>query len=166
MSSMRIITYLGPKTVIVSVTLSLLVCGMGWISLPYAPRVVIPAEYDLLRVVYSKDCRRFAIMQGDSVRKGLWKGEIHVWDTHERRILFSIPHSRTEQPGRWGRYSMHFTPEDDKLVIFGWGEAKFYDVPSGKPWKPDAKHIFRLDGEHGTARLLVPDAHGELFALV
>jgi hypothetical protein len=163
---MRVITYLGPKNLRVSVTLSLIVGGMAWMSLPYSPRVVIPAEYDLLRVAYSKDCRLVAITQGDSVRKGLWKGEIHLWDTHERRILFSIPHSRKEQAGSWGRYSMHFTPEDDKLVIFGWGEAKFYDFPSGEPWEPDAKHIFRRDGERGSASLLIHDAQGKLFVLV
>jgi hypothetical protein len=54
---------------------------------------VIPAEYDLLRVVYSKDCRLIAITQGDSVRKGLWKGEISDRTSRSMGTLFHALHA-------------------------------------------------------------------------
>src|SRR5438552_1711699 len=121
---MRIITYLGLKTLLLSATASVLAAWFAWLILPPAPRVAIPAKDRHGRLAFSNDCRFFAYAEGEPTDKRHWKGELRVWDTRDPHLLFAVEYSELHPPATDGGYSLAFTTEGDKLVTYSWGEAK------------------------------------------
>ena len=163
---MRIITYLGPKTLAASVVAALLTGLFAWMVLPPSPRGSIPQENRHGRIAFSKDCRFIACADGDQMDRRTWKGELRVWDTQEHRLVFSVPYGETHPPATEAGYSLAFTPDADKLVTYSWGKAKFYKMPSGELWQPDVAHEFPKDGQWPTPSWLTSDAQGDLFVFV
>jgi hypothetical protein len=162
---MRKLSILGPKTLLASFLAALLVSYFVYLILPPSPRVVIPAKDRLGLSAFSQDCRFFACAAGESTDMRHWKGELQIWDTSERHVLFTRPYSLVFPPGSDGGYSLAFTPSADKLVLFSWGEAKHHALPSGEIWQPPVKHDFAPDGFTRVARL-VTDGEQNLFVLV
>jgi hypothetical protein len=159
---MRLFAYLGVKSLIAAAAIGLLAGLCAWGLLPPVPRVTIPTPDRRGRIAFSADCKLFAYASGEHTSRRLWNGELRVWDTQEPRQLFSTPYSESYPPVLDGGYSMAFTPDGEKLVTFSWGEAKFYQVPSGEPWEPQESRKFPSDGMLVRSQL-VEDAHGNVF---
>jgi hypothetical protein len=161
---MRIITKLGPKTLVAALAAGLFVGWYLWFVLPPTPRVVIPNFY-ARRLAFSRDARYVAMAEGHHTSKREWNGELHVWDTREERMLFSRPYSETHPPTIDGGYSLEFTRDADKLVLFSWGKATYLSLPMGEASEPDALKAFgptRL-GEYGR---LTTDAEGDIYVII
>ncbi len=163
---MRFIKYLGWKSTLASILGAFVIGTFAWMILPPLPRVTIPQDDRFGRLAFSRDCRFIACAEGDRETKRSSEGKLNVWDTHESRVLFSVPYGETYPPVMDGGYSLAFTPEADKLVTYSWGKARFFNIPTGEPWHPDVAHEFPADGKNSTPSWLTTDAAGNLFVLV
>ena len=56
------------------------------------------------------------------------------------------PYTQSFPPVANGGYTFAFTPDADKLVLFSWGEAEYYSLPTGQKLRPDSKPNFATDG--------------------
>jgi len=159
----KLMTYLGPKTLLASVALGFTTALMAWLILPPPIRTTVPLEErGRQRVAFSRDCRFVAWTPGEMKSKRQFEGELRAWDTRENRLLFTHPYSEFYPPIADGGYSMAFTPEADKLVVYSWGRPKFYLIPSGEVWEPEFKHEFPHDAFDAPS-WLAPDPAGNLF---
>jgi hypothetical protein len=183
MSPLRAIGYLDPRTLCLTAAVGILSGVAAWLFLPFPARITV-ADVGLARdgdpggpqLAFSRDCRLVASTHGEGGGDGArhrWQGELRVWDTHQRRMLFAVAYEEHGWP--WdGGYSLAFTPKGDKLVAYSWGKTKFYLIPSGAPWEPDVKHVFPCgakggDDDRGAPAVrsrLVTDAAGNLFVFV
>ena len=162
---MRLITCLGPKTLMFAALASLGTGTFLWQILAPAPRSIIPGNWN--GAVFSADCRYAAVRYTTnmpSFRES--SGEIRVWDVLENRQLFAIPFEQIFPPAMSPNYALAFTPTADRFVTFGWGEVKTYTMPSGEPWQPDKPRAFPRDGVDDSPSWLVKDADGNLFVAV
>jgi hypothetical protein len=162
MAKMRMLALFGAKTLVASLGSAALAGWLAWLILPISPRSVVKDEETTSIICCSNDCRYVALSKysvpGGIVVK-LVGIDLKIWDTRERRLLFSKPSSMD-----FGSLdpvcAAAFTPNGDKLVTFVMGQANVYAVPSGEPIAHEIQYA-----EIGGWSQLVTDPHEELFVV-
>jgi WD40 repeat protein len=162
---LSIVNYIGAKTIASSVIAAVVAGWFAWLVLPVTPRMTILPTRSINSMSFSADGRFVACTDGDHTSRHKWTGVLTVWDTREARELFSIPYSQSYDPDLSGGYSYAFSPGDDKLVLYSWGETKFHLLPTGKEWKPERKLKFDVNGLTRTGQLVI-GVDGNLYVLI
>jgi hypothetical protein len=144
----------------------LLTAATGWWLMPHAPRCSVPVQI-VDYTVLSPDFHYAAVYYSDLHRgQDDLAAKWTIWDLTSGRSQFSFPVSQ-EKAIHWnGSYDLEFSPDNELVVEFDDGKARFRKVPSGDHWHSDTATIFADRANVSITSQLAKAADGRLFVLV